>query len=247
MSKNVLSISHVFLTRDNQRVLEDVNLDVNENELISILGPNGSGKTTLLKAILGFQKIDSGSIKIFGENPENGRSKVGYIPQFIERNSDFPLSIRDIILYGRYTGSFVKYKEEDFNIVNRYIEEFSLSKLRNKKISELSGGEIQRVLMARSLVRNPKLLLLDEPTSSVDKKSQEEFFAILNRLKENMAILLVTHDLGAVSTYIKRIVCLNRTVNYDGPTAEGLSKLDETYKGSINIIDHIHHIERKNV
>jgi len=241
MSSTAISIKNLCLSINGQSILENINLDVKSNELISIIGPNGSGKTTLLKAILGFIKIDSGSIEILGERNISGRIHVGYIPQFMVRDSDFPLTVRDIILSGKYSGCFKKYTDDDILSIEEYIEEFSLLELKNKRIHELSGGEMQRVLIARALVRNPKILLMDEPTSSVDKKSQDEFFMLLSRLRERMAIILVTHDLGAVSTYIERIICLNHKINYDGPTAEGLTRLDETYKGSINIINHSHH------
>ena len=241
MIKTAISVKNLFVSIGSQSVLENVSLEINDNELVSVLGPNGSGKTTLLRSILGFCRIKSGLINIFGLPVPANRTLIGYVPQYIDRNSDFPLNVREVILYGMYSGCFSRFTKEDYKTADRFIEEFSLYELKKKRLAELSGGEMQRVLMARALVKSPRILLLDEPTSSVDKKSQENFFNLLSRLQKSMAIVLVTHDLGAVSTRINRIVCLNKTINYDGPAREGLSKLDETYKGSINIISHTHH------
>ncbi|MDD3804314.1 MAG: ABC transporter ATP-binding protein [bacterium] len=241
MNDTAVSIENLSVAISGNIVLEDVNLIIRKNELVSILGPNGSGKTTLLRAVLGFCPIKSGKINIFGRDVGSDKNLIGYVPQYMERKSDFPLSVKEVILYGMYSGCFRNFSENDNEKADRFIEKFSLAELKKRRFAELSGGEAQRVLLARALVGDPKILLLDEPTASADRKSQDDFFALLEELQKKMAVVLVTHDLGAVSTHIKRIVCLNKTVNYDGPTEEGLSKLDETYRGKINIISHSHH------
>ncbi|MGE3063669.1 MAG: metal ABC transporter ATP-binding protein [bacterium] len=238
-----LSVSNLNVTLNGKRILEDVNFEVMDNEIISILGPNGSGKTTLLRAILGLEAIESGSIQFFGGNISQSRRKIGYVPQFIDRVLDFPITVSEAVLSGRYSAPFRRYSKEDYKITNEHLKRFSLYDMREKRLQQLSGGEVQRVMMARAIVGEPKLLLLDEPTSSVDSKSQTGFYGLLKELRKSMAIILVTHDLGAVSTNIERIICLNKKINYDGPAENGLSRLNETYKGSINIINHNHHNE----
>jgi len=235
----MLSVNELTVTLGEKRILDRVSFEIREHELVSILGPNGSGKTTLLRAILGLVKSESGRVSMYGKSIADSRKSIGYVPQLIEKSSDFPITVKDAVMSGMYR-PFKKYDREDEVRTNEVMEIFSVKSLSGKRLYELSGGELQRVLMARAVAGRPKLLLLDEPTSSVDKKSHETFFRLLADMTDEMAIILVTHDLGAVSTNIKRIICLNGRVNYDGPTAEGMSKLEETYMGSISIIDHSH-------
>lgn len=240
MINEILSVKDISVALSGKLILEDVSFNVSDNELLSILGPNGCGKTTLLKTILGLYKLEKGSISFCGSTMDENRSKVGYLPQLEPYNTDFPLSVFDAILMGRYFKAGRSRSKNDYDKTAAVISKMSLEKIQKKQIGTLSGGQLQRVMIARALVNSPKLLLLDEPTSAVDRKSQDDFFELLLELKKNMSIILVTHDLGVVSVYIERIICLNRTILYDGLKDEGMKRIEESYSGEMLLIDHKH-------
>ncbi len=227
-----------------ERVLEDINLSIGNHEFVAIIGPNGGGKTTLLNVILGLVKTSGGIVRVFGKSPEEGRKFVGYLPQRPSFDLSFPISVYEVVLMGRYRRwSLRKYTEEDMKAVENALHTVGMIDFKEKSIGILSGGQIQRVLIARALVRSPKLLLLDEPTASIDSEMQVFLYELLRKLREKMTVVIVTHDIGVVSDYVDRIVCLNRRIHYCGPP--DLSEIARTYGHPVKLIDHGAHASVK--
>ncbi len=222
-----------------EKVLEDVCLTVPKGDFASIVGPNGSGKTTLLKLILGLLKPASGDIRIFGDTPEKANLRMGYMPQYAHLDTQFPVTVLDVVLMGRlgYT-SGGRYSRKDRKAAKSSLEEVKLSGLAKHLFSELSGGERQRVLIARALCSEPDLLLLDEPTASIDPEVQKVLFEILEELNQRMTIVLVSHDIGFVSKVVKSVICVNRRVVVH-PTSEINGEIiKEIYGGDLRMIRH---------
>jgi len=219
-------------------ILEKINLSIKQNDFLAIVGPNGGGKTTLLKVILGLVEPNEGEVKLFGKNPEEGRKLIGYLPQYTFFDLNFPINVFNVVLMGRYNGVFKNYSKEDEKAVTNALETVGMLEFKDRQIGKLSGGQLQRVFVARAIARKPKLLLLDEPTASIDPEMQKSFYELLSQFKEKIAIVLVTHDIGIISTYVEKIACLNRRLFYHGSVKEGLEKLEELYECPIELIVH---------
>jgi zinc transport system ATP-binding protein len=220
--------------------LEDVTLSIFQHDFLGIIGPNGGGKSTLLKVILGLVKPDSGSVSVFGKTPEQARSRIGYVSQRPSFDRDFPASVWDVVMMGRYnkTGLLHHYNREDKNDVEKALARVGMQDYRDKQIGRLSGGQQQRVFVARALVAAPELLLLDEPTASIDPTMQTEFYELLDELKRGLTIVMVSHDIGAVSVYVDKIACLNRQLYYHGSKEITPEILEMTYKCPVQLITH---------
>lgn len=238
MTLKAVELNQVSLKFNNLSVLHDINLSIEENDFMAIIGPNGGGKSTLLKIILGLLTPDTGEVKVFGREPKKVRDLMGYLPQNVSFDSDFPINIFDTVLSGRYHGVFKGHTEDDRRAVKQALEDVDMWMFKDRQISRLSGGQMQRVFIARAIVREPKLLLMDEPMASIDPEMQNLFYELLARLKSRMAIVLVSHDVGAVSTHVDKIACLNRKLYYHGPVENSAEGLEEIYKCPIELISH---------
>jgi len=240
MAKEVVRLDDVWVYYDSTPVLEGVNLSVEPNKFLGIIGPNGGGKTTLLKVILGLIKPARGKISVMGQSPERGRKFIGYISQYNLFDHDFPISVLDVVLMGRYgkVGLVRRYSEEDKRIANEVLKTVDMLDYKDRQVGRLSGGEQQRVFIARALVTDPKLLLLDEPTASIDPNMQAEFYELIDSLKQRMAIVMVSHDISAVSIYVDQIACLNRQLFYHGSKEVSAEALEKTYRCPIQLIAH---------
>jgi zinc transport system ATP-binding protein len=221
-------------------VLDNIDMTIYANDFLGIIGPNGGGKTTTLKLILGLVHPSSGTVTVFGKTPEEGRRSIGYIPQLLEFDRDFPVTVLDVVLMGRLgaRGLFRRYSGNDVAIADEALERVGMADSRNRRVGDLSGGERQRVFIARALTARPRLLLLDEPLSGIDTKWQNSFYDLLRDLNEEITIVLVTHDVGALSTYVDKVACLNCKLYYHGSTQEGIEHLVETYQCPIELIAH---------
>ncbi len=239
-TKELVKLEDVWVYRDSIPVLEAINLSIKENDFLGIIGPNGGGKTTLLKVILGLIKPGRGKVTVLGKTPEQGRKHIGYISQFNLFDHDFPISVFEVVLMGRYnkSGLLHRYGEEDRKATIAALKTVDMLGYKDRQVGKLSGGEQQRVFIARALVTNPKLLLLDEPTASIDPNMQAEFYELLDKLKENMAIVLVSHDVSAVSIYVSEIACLNRQLFYHGSKEVSAEELEKSYHCPIQLIAH---------
>lgn len=195
-------------------VLRDINFCVNESDFIGVIGPNGGGKTTLLKIILGLLKPSGGSI-VFNENILNG-NRIGYLPQMSTGDINYPVTVTDIVLSGLMIqkGLISRMTASDKIRAAKVIEDLGLTYLAGATINELSGGQMQRVFLGRAIIGDPKLLLLDEPGNFVDTTFENDFYEKLRELNKRMAILMVSHDVGTISSHIKSFACVNRTLHY---------------------------------
>ena len=234
----IINLKNIFFYYNQFPVLENINFSIRQNDFLAIIGPNGGGKTTLLKIILGLLKPDRGKVKVFGKDPREGRKLIGYLPQYAYFDLSFPVNVFDLVIMGRYNGLFKRYSWEDRESVINALEIVGMFKYRKRHISMLSTGQLQRVLIARAIVRKPKLLLLDEPTAGLDPKMQKSVYELFQELSSRMAIVFVTHDIGAISVYVEKIACLNRKLFYHGPKEGSLGKLEEAYKCPVEILAH---------
>ena len=189
-----IEIKDLSFSYDKDPFIQDVNLEVAEKDFIGLIGPNGGGKTTIIKLILGILKPDSGSIRIFGEPPKKGRRHIGYLSQFTNIDFEFPITVWEIVLQSRLSGFMKRYSKEDESVAKRALGEVDLWVKRDRNLSELSGGEKQRVFIARALASEPKILVLDEPMSNVDMRIQESLYKLLKKLNKRMAHIPEAHN-----------------------------------------------------
>ena len=212
----IIQITDLHFAFNGQRVLEDVNLTVREGDFIAMIGPNGGGKTTLLKLILGLLKPDQGEIRVMGRRPSRMSHQIGYVPQDVNVNRRFPITALDVVLMGKLAPGrrWSKNSSQDRLDAMEALGRIDMADFADRRIGELSGGQRQRVFIARALVTGPRLLLLDEPTASIDSRGQTDFYQLLKRLNNEVSIVVVSHDLLVVSTYVKSVACVNRRLHY---------------------------------
>ena len=214
MSENAIELRNVCFAYDGNEVLKDVTLDIGQREFLCLIGPNGGGKTTLLRLALGQLKPCNGEVRVLGEKPERVRNRVGYVPQHFQFDPQFPVSVIDVALMGRLNTDYWRpyYTREDQEAAGEALHAVELQDLAKRPFSKLSGGQRQRVLIARSLAAQPSILLLDEPTANVDTVAENMIYGLLQKLNEKMSIVMVTHDLGFVSQYVKAVAFVSRTL-----------------------------------
>jgi zinc transport system ATP-binding protein len=237
MEKPLIHVNHVTFSWDKEPVLEDVDLKIFDNDFIGLIGPNGGGKTTLIKAILGLIKPQSGKI-YFREDLPRLKRPIGYLPQVKTMDRQFPITVLDVVRSGSLMRNvpFASVSEEKTKALELMVE-MRIDELRTKAIGELSGGQMQRVFLCRALISDPRVLVLDEPSTFVDNRFEGQLFEKLSTLNERMAILLVSHDMGTIASYVKTIACLNRKLHYHASniiTADDL----KTYNCPVRVINH---------
>jgi zinc transport system ATP-binding protein len=208
----VIQAKNLSYSYASQSALEKVTFDVIEKDFFGVVGPNGGGKTTLLKLILGLLTPMKGEISVFGKTPRESRRMIGYVPQYAKFDFDFPINVEEVVLTGRLgmTSIFGPYRAEDRAAAYEAIKSVGITHLSGRRLGSLSGGERQRVLIARALVSNPSLLLLDEPTASVDIGAEESIYELLKELNNRITIILVSHDIGFVASYVDKVACINK-------------------------------------
>ena len=229
--------------------LEGINIDVNERDLIALIGPNGAGKSTLLKVILGLTKPTSGSVKLFGcPDLSKNLKYVGYVPQSAQaRDPNLPFSVYETVMLGRtpHAGLFHGMGAKDRQKVEETLKLFGIYELKDRKIGQLSGGQSQRVFLAKAMVAEPKLLLLDEPTSGVDTTSKKEFYNILERLNKErgITVILSSHDIGVITKIANRVLCINRSQFFCGENEDFAADIEihKMYDHPVEIMEHHDH------
>jgi zinc transport system ATP-binding protein len=233
----LIKIENLTVGYDKTPVLKNVNLEIFEKDFIGVIGPNGGGKTTLLKAVLGLLKPSRGKISF--RSDINGRRKpIGYLPQVRHIDRKFPITVYDVVRSGSLMVSQNKISSSELKEkIDLLLNDTGISSIRNKAIGELSGGQMQRVFLCRALISNPKVLILDEPDTFVDNRFEGELYNRLSHLNKEMAIILVSHDLGTISSYVKTIACVNGDLHYHPSNTITQDQLDG-YNCPIQIISH---------
>ena len=214
--EKLVEIKDVYASYGGNPVLKDVNLNIYDNDFIGVIGPNGGGKTTLIKLLLGIMKPHHGKIQWLPKASKHEKLNIGYLPQFQLIDRQFPISVHEVVLSGLMNRKKLLpgYTRQEKDKARKMLRRMGIAHLEKNTIGELSGGELQRVLLCRAIISNPPMLLLDEPNTFVDNQFEGELYELLKELNKQMAILLVTHDLGTIAPYVKTIACVNRVVHY---------------------------------
>lgn len=224
-------------------ILEAINLTVEPGDFLGIIGPNGGGKTTLLRALLGLVRPERGTIRIFGKPPSEARGQMAYVPQHTRFDTRFPIRVLDVVLLGRLARNtlFHRIREEDRAVALEALRSVRLEPFIDRQIGRLSGGQLQRVLIARALAARAPLLLLDEPTASLDPTIGEEIYALLEELRPDKTVVLVSHDVSILSRHARGIACLNRTLVQHSSSQLTREMLESTFGGAVSLLVHQHH------
>ncbi|KIO43216.1 MULTISPECIES: metal ABC transporter ATP-binding protein [Sanguibacteroides] len=231
----ILELKGISAGYENHVVLRGVNLTIHDNDFIGIIGPNGGGKTTLLKVILGLMKPFSGEI-IYHTSKQ---SLFGYLPQNSRFDVRFPISVEEVVLSGLMSekGVWKTYSKEDRLKVKELLDTYGMGAYQKTPIGDLSGGQMQRVFLCRAIISSPKVLILDEPSTYVDSNFEKEFYELLEELNKKMSIVMVSHDLGMICSYVKTIACVNGGLHYHESNLISQEQL-KMYNCPIELISH---------
>ncbi|WP_295388847.1 ABC transporter ATP-binding protein [uncultured Thiodictyon sp.] len=240
MSQSVIELVGVSFSFGDAPVLSDINLAIAPREFVGLVGPNAGGKSTLLKLILGLLVPQVGRIRVLGLAPREARRRLGYVPQYPTFARDFPISVEQVVLMGRLGPGLGWYNAADRAAARRSLEEVEGLDLVPRRIGTLSGGQLQRVLLARALVSDPEILILDEPTANIDQRMEGDIFDLLARLKARRTILVVSHDIAFISGYVDRVACLNRTLIAHDTAAIDADLIHRLYPGDVRAVAHVH-------
>lgn len=239
----VIEVNDLWLKRNDETILEGVSFRVMPGDVYAIIGPNGGGKTTLLKAILGLIPPDRGTIRILGGEPYEKRHLIGYVPQLRTFDFHYPITVREMALsglLGRKQGLRKTYTEEDEALAKKALATMGIDHLAGRAIRDLSGGEQQRAVIARALVGDPQVIILDEPTVFVDTPTETRFYDILGDLARTMTILMVTHDIGVIVSHVTKVACLNRRLFTHDSRELTEDMVQGAYQCPVDIIAHGH-------
>jgi zinc transport system ATP-binding protein len=242
MTAPVIEVDALQFRYNGNPILENVNLKVDRGEFLGIIGPNGGGKSTLLKLILGLLSPDQGVIKVLGTTALHARRRMGYCPQYGSFERGFPITVSEAVHHARLKGwrTFQRFNDNDHAIVARALADMGLDGKEHMPIADLSGGQLQRVLIARALACEPEILLLDEPVAHVDPPGGAGLFDKLKELSDRMTILVVSHDIGFISSYVNRVACVNHTLDCHYTADITGEVMDRLYGNHVKIIDHHH-------
>ena len=238
----VISFEHVSYTYGHSNVLEDINVDIEAEEFFGVIGPNAAGKSTMLKLMLGMLNPAEGKISVMGKSPRQACQQIGYVPQFPSFPRNFPINVEDVVLLGRLgkakrLGAFSR---RDRQIAQESLTVVEIAELATVPIKNLSGGQVQRMLIARALASEPEILVLDEPTANIDVQAEENIFALLKRYNQHMTIIVVSHDIAFISAYVNRVGCLNKTLVCHETEAISGKTIEELYGAPVKMIHHAH-------
>ncbi len=240
MTSPIIQITDLSASYDGKTVLSHIHLTVYEKDFLGIIGPNGGGKTTLIKNILGLHQPDNGHIRFYQDGKEVPEINIGYLPQYNHIDKKFPISIYEVILSGlsKQKSLFQRYTPEQHEQVRQMIERMGLEGLEKQAIGQLSGGQLQRVLLGRALVSNPSVVILDEPNTYIDKRFEAKLYELLEEINRERAIILVSHDIGTVLQNVKTIACVNETLDYHPDTEVPTEWLEEHFGCPIELLGH---------
>lgn len=241
-----VEIKNLDVSINSREILKGINLELGEGKFLGIVGPNGSGKTTLLRTIIGIINPTSGTVRIFGNIPFGAIQKgmFGYLPQSQKIELNFPARAIDVVLMGIYSrlGTFKWPSKQDIDRAKEMLSIMDMAGRENEPFGGLSGGQQQRVSIARALINNPRILILDEPSTGIDVVGQEDFYHLLKGLQKklNLTIIMVSHDIGTVTSYVDEIACLNKTLHYHGSPLGALNDavIKQLYGKHVDIMMH---------
>lgn len=225
---SIIKINNLNFAYNKENVLENINLQIDQKDFLAIIGPNGGGKSTLLKLLLGLLDFNQGSIKIYDNEPSKNLSYIGYVPQNTNINTNFPIKVLEVVLMGhvptqeekKNSKSFlskilnVGYNDIEKSCALNALKQVGMEKFINKKIGDLSGGQRQRVMIARALCANPSILVLDEPTASIDVDGQKQIYDLLKLLNKTITVIVVSHDISVIMGYANKVAHINKKLNY---------------------------------
>ncbi|MGD8192516.1 metal ABC transporter ATP-binding protein [Brevibacillus ginsengisoli] len=250
--REIIRLSSLSFQYENgKKVLEDISFSLYEGDFLGIVGPNGSGKSTLMKLILGLLSPTEGSIELFGQPTQKFRDwvKIGYVAQQVAHGAGgFPATVEEVVASGLVgkVGLFRRLKHSHYHKVRDVVERVGLLPKLHERIGNLSGGQLQRVFIARALVSDPELLILDEPTVGVDQESIEQFYSLLRSLKEDnrMTMLIISHDVSVMTQWVNKVACLQRRIHFHGSTDEFEHNQDKIFQSmygeSVRLLAHNH-------
>ena len=246
----VIDVRGLNFSYDSVPTLSDIELQVADGEFLGIVGPNAGGKSTLLKLVLGLLQPQSGSVDVLGRTPTAASRLIGYVPQYPSFPRDFPISVEQVVQLGRLGGTQGGGRRQtlfptwvssaDREAVQHALAEVEASDIAKRQIGSLSGGQLQRVLLARALVGDPQILILDEPTANIDQRLEGEIFDLLKTFNTRMTILVVSHDVAFISRYVSRVACVNRTLICHHTDAIDGAVIQELYGEHVRMIAHQH-------
>jgi len=238
----VIELSGVSFAYGTVPVLQDVDLAVAPGEFLGIVGPNAGGKSTLLKLILGLPEPAAGRVRVLGRRPQAASPAIGYVPQYPAFARDFPVTVEQVVLTGRLgRGRLLGgYRPEDREMARWVMTQTEIADLAPRRIATLSGGQLQRVLVARALACEPQILILDEPTANIDMRVESDIFDLLRVLNQRMTILVVSHDVAFISAYVRRVACVNRTLLCHATESIDGQVIQDLYGGEVRYVAHVH-------
>lgn len=219
--------------------VDDVSFEVREGSVTALIGPNGSGKTTMLRAILGLQRPDAGSVSVFGRHPHEARGQVGYVPQRFSFDAEFPITVREFMALARAPSC-------ESCSADQALADLGLSEgVLDERLGALSGGQLQRVLIAQAILNNPPLLILDEPSTGVDASGEAAFYDVVRHLnrEHGTTVLIVSHDLSVISRVVDDVLCLNKRLLCSGPTGTALTRkaVEGMFGKETDVYEHLRH------
>lgn len=237
-----IEVRGLWLSLGGWNVLEAIDLTVKQGEFFGLIGPNGAGKTVLLRVLLGLLKPDRGSVRVLGKSPNAARGMVAYVPQHAAFDRRFPIRVLDVVLMGRLGRSRLlrPYTADDRRAARDALGKVGIADLERRQIGELSGGQLQRVLIARALALNARVLLLDEPTANLDSTVAANLYELLNQLAGELTIVLVDHDIGVMSRYVQSVGCLNRRLHHHHGAQPSQEILEKAYGYPVDVLVHDH-------
>lgn len=238
----LIEIKSLNVGYDGRTVLHDVNLNVRERDFLGIIGPNGGGKTTLVRCILGLLTPQSGQIIFHPRRPNHVRQglSIGYLPQYTSIDRKFPISVQEVILsgLGSVKGMVARFTDQDCRLAQQVAQRMGLSGLEHRSIGTLSGGQLQRTLLGRAVISDPEVIILDEPSTYLDRHFEAQLYQLLADLNHQCAIILVSHDIGTVLRQVKSIACVNGTLDYHPDTGITAEWLERNFQCPIDLLGH---------
>ena len=242
MTNRAIEVKNLSFAYDANVILENISFSIQEKDFLAIIGPSGGGKTTLLKILLGLLAPTQGLVRIFGSAPNHAKNSIGYVGQNPNINLDFPISVHDVVKMGRlgHQKFFGRSSKEDQSVVQKALISMEVWPLRQKRMGLLSIGQRQRIFIARALATEPSILILDEPTTSIDTEGQTLLYELLKKLNQKITIIIASHDVSAVSHYVTCVACVNRNLFFHNSPEINDDILNEVYEDSQDFIIHDH-------